>query len=487
MKPKTTKDTLKVKQTKTIEDLTKTYTKNMNSKTVRLYGRESEYPLVSLNPHRYGEGILADDIEKVFQDMNKEYGWNQILDPETRRVIAVDAKIKHQIVNIGTDFGACTLEIAYAPNKTLKETEDQCNEVLGKVNKILKENNIALLGYGIQPISAPDTKLLAAKGRAATLESRFYTKEKLNGHNTDVHYHTINASEQIHIDVSKKEAIRVMNMLNTLTPLLISLYGNSGVWLGKIDQEHNDPRERFWDWVVNIPQDKKRKGIPKQFKNIDDYLNTILEFQPVMTVRKGEDQIEYVEFQGLNSMKEYLIEKGKGKVIKPGTRKNPQINHQVGEYISATDLDLGVHDSFVWYDNRLKSLYGTVESRVIAQQPIKDQMTPIALLKGLTENLNTIEKYIKYELPNEFKENLSKYRNYSIEKGMKYTIEDISVKKYLYDILDIANSGLEIVGEQTQYLKPLYERLEKEKNPSDEIKDVYSRKGIKGLIQERKL
>lgn len=461
-----------------IDQLKKQYEKEFVVNGQRKYGRESEYPLVYAT-EKFGQAALFDDVEKVFEDLIDQ-GATPTIDNVTNRIIGVTQTVEDTPVEISTDFGACTLEVAYTPESNLDNIQSESKQTMDILVDAFGARNIAILGYGIQPISPPDRSLLPQKRRAATLESRFYTKYRLNGHNTDVHYHTINASEQIHIDVDIEEAIPILNALNKITPALIALYANSQVWKGEVDKDMIEPREKFWDWVVNIPQDQTRKGIPKEFANIEDYLDTIWNYQPIMTVRNKEGETHYLEFNNEKTMKEYIA-KNEGNVIMPGTRLDPEIVKAVGPNVTPDYIDILVHDSFVWYDNRLKSSYGTIESRMFSQQPQGEEMTPVALLKGLVSNYKTFMEYAGDIASSQ--QELALQRDEAIRHGLN---ADVGKPAYVManELVQIANNGLGS-GEK-KYLEPLQHRIDNIRTRSEDASRIYALGGIKELVRDRK-
>ncbi|USN45824.1 MAG: hypothetical protein H6502_01685 [Candidatus Woesearchaeota archaeon] len=460
------------------------YAKKFTLGEKRLFGRESELPLVYISKDWFGEAARFPDVESVFARLAED-GFTPNVDPSTKHIVGVTGNVAGYDVTVTTDFGACTLEVAFAPTSSLQESAMQTNAVMGMLADYFLAKDIAILGYGIQPLTAPDRSLLPIKGRAATLESRFYTQERLNGHNTDVHFHTINASEQIHVDVSAAEAIPVLNALTKITPYLHALFANSAVWKGHPDELYLEPREKFWDWVVNIPQDTFRKGLPHFFSSLDMYLATILEFEPVMTVRTVEGTNQYLEFFGTRSFREYL-EKGRSQVIVPGSKKNPKLVAGVGEEISPAVLDLLVHESFVWFANRLKSVYGTIELRSFAQQPFDAAHAPEALVRGLLHNKEEFLSYVR-SLPGMTVLKLRKDREAILREGFGARIDQLNMPAHLGELLRIAEDGLRRGGEDPAYLDPLQQRLRDRTNPSTQAKQLWEQGGIEKIIKERAL
>ena len=325
------------------------YTKNFKGRSI---GLEYEFPIVKkdLTAPTY------DEMKRIFDFLNgkKIYDGNNIVGVENHGIVT-------------TDYGVCTLEVNFPPAKDLFEAKDIYDKIMEEVLYAVKSAGLKLMFYGIQPISRPDKRLIAPKKRYTTLTKRFGMPNVL--------YHTVNASAQVHIGLHKHEMVDAVNELNKVSPVLIDMNANSRVWWCNI----NEPRELFWDWVVNIPQDKGRKGIPLKFESLDDYLNKIFEFEPIMTKRGNT----YGEFHGLSSFNEFL--QNGGKIY------DPESNELIKE-IKPEEIDIYAHDSFIWWDARLKSAYGTIELRCCSQQTKERQMVVPALALGLIENLDELKK-----------------------------------------------------------------------------------------------
>ena len=475
-----------------LSDVQSFYTEKMDPKGDRTIGPEVEYPMV-----RKADlgSVDTDDLKVIFGEFGNR-GWSIVPDGQTRfPVLAFKGEGDEKFV-VTTDFGAGTLEINLPPRTDLHRIEKDFSSVLGEVSGILMEKGFLLLGYGIQPVSPPSVDLVAKKGRYQTLANRFYTREKiewLNGdESTDVLYHTINSASQVHVRVrDSEEAVKAVNLLNKASPLFSALLGNSPIWIGGNGDRDKDVRQRFWNWVVNIEQDQWRKGIPKRtFTSFDDYVDTVLRFEPVMTARiRAHEVAGYLEIVGAKSLRECL-ERGNMQVVDPGTFNKRSFDTD-GDFegalregnnlqtIHAEGIDVHAHDSFVWYDARVKGEYGTVEVRCASQQPPEDQLVVAALSTGLIENLDGLGALLGGFSMAEARA----AQEDCIKHGLHGSYEDASAVSLAKKMVEVAYEGLRRrAKDEESYLEPLRERVKDKKNPADIVLKAYESHGMAGVI-----
>ena len=322
---------------------------------------------------------------------------------------------------------------------------------------------------------------MAPKSRYAALSRRFYTREH---HDTspdgDVYFHSINAAEQVHIDpLNEQEAVRMVNLYNGLAPVLIALFSNSQVWGNTVDRRR-EPRELFWDRVVNIPEDMHRKGIAPSVSSLDDYVDLVLGYQPILTKRDGN----YWEFSGKKSMRKYL-ERGIAQGVVPGSSENDTKIDLLPEPVDLYAL-LGT----VWHEARLTG-YGTVEVRSPANQPLDSITSVAALVLGLSikqeEAEKLLEKYGAWKDKGGRYEVLQQARLSAIWNGLQGNMGNVSLLRIADEMVQLADDGLRGIGEESKHLDALRNRINYEKNPSDIVVDVYQRGGIRAVVDHTKI
>ena len=442
----------------------------------RRVGIEAEYALVSSRDSDFGHAIKFPQLELFFESlMEKHPDLKPTHDPVTKKILELNGNVNDVNFGLGPEFGACTLEVRMEPNGDLKSAGEEVDTVLSEIVPVAEENDFYILGYGIQPITPPHIDLVPPKGRQKALNKRFWTTEKLTAPNTDVQFHTINAAAQVHVDIGTGEEMKAVNVFNTYAPAMAALFANSQVWKGRVDLDYIEPREKFWDWVVNVPQDMHRKGIAPRFKDLEQYVHTSTSFQPIMTMRDGE----FLEFYGTTSYREYL-HKGRAQVIVPGTSSDPQIPKK-GSWITPEDIDIHISDSFDWWEARVRCGQGTLEVRPCSQQPKEDGLALPALSLGLVNNID---------------EALPVLNEYTIEEviqgresAIKHGLNGQMGRKHMYvvakEMLDLACRGLEPTD--AKLLRPLYDRVESKKTLSEEASELFRTGGVDKLVERYRI
>lgn len=436
-------------------------------------GLELEYPLTNIK----GEAIQWKTTSKTFKTLKKPK-WKHVKDEGTGEIIALKCPQRKDSKGnfgysqdvIGTDVGACTLEMSLTPEVNLYNLQKHLNFRLQQVTSAVRKNRCKVLGLGIQPITPPNKTLLAKKGRYVFFENdstnRFIPQE--NG--VDLHMFAITAANQVHLDVNQENAVLALNTVNKLSPLLTALTANASIWKGMIDPQWKDMREIAWDlcWTNRVEQ----TGIPKEFQDFSDYVETLCSFRPLMIKRENEffqilDQKTYKEFILAQKPQEVSDVHGKIKKVKPKLS------------------DIYLHSGFAWWDARLSPSHGTLEVRTCGAQPIEATLAIPAIALGILENLEEAQK-LSSKLSHK---QWTKLRFDALRNTFNATpANGKSIIPYIKRLLDIAKKGLEKRGlHEEEFLEPLEKRLSEKKSPADNIIEIFNRKGIEGVLEHSEI
>lgn len=486
-----------------IEQIEKAYSANWRESDKRTVGPEEEYPLINLKTL---ESAKHSDLEKLFVELNNS-GWKKYYDDQTKKLVGVKKKVSGYESIISTDFGTGTVEINFPFGTNLNEIKLEYDVILNQAALAAKSCGLAMLGYAIQPLSKPSSSLVAQKGRYNSLNARFWTTHRLKPTRedpclTDVHYHTINSANQVHVSVKNEdEAIKGVNLLNAAVPILIGMNANSPVWMGKPDKKYMEPRELFWDWVVDIPRDNQniRKGIPRKFTSLGDYVSEIVKFEPVLSARQVNGEVRYIELFGCNSFSDFM-DKGYSKVFLPGTvdravyDNTGNISKSIKgakkiiengcslDIIEPTLIDLYAHDSFVWYDARLKAEYGTIELRCAGQQPPGEEFVIPGITLGLMEKLDDLEQL----LGNYSTDETRIARLDAAKKGFNAKYAGDSIQALAHELYCIAHEGLKYRKQNEEHvLEPLEERIHTGINSASKALDDYYKGGLRYMVEKK--
>jgi len=426
----------------------------------RRIGAELKFPLVK------PDGTAA-DFKTVCALWNylQTRGWEPVKDKMTGRVIGAKKPGPRNDTYAGCETGFCKTEFSLAHVSNLFGLKKQIDELREELRQFSDEKGVLFLGYGIQPVTRPNKKLLIKKGRTRPWAKVFGSNRHIAKQDgDDMHLLTINAASHVHLSVSQDEIIDAVNVLNGFAGAQLALNANSNIWRGRVDPKYKCVAEKFWDWWM---PDEDRVGIPKKpFRDIKDYVKTIAEFKPVYVMRDKKPVIlnEYESFD------EYFSS-GKATGLNTEGKKIPLVPKN-------SDIDL--HNSCYWYNARI-SRYYTVENRVNDQQPPEELVCISALTLGLISALEQAGKELSnYDWPQ-----LRCTRDVACRQGLLGRIGNLELKKLALRMLFIAREGLlqRGLGEEI-FLEPLQRRICNLTCPADKAEQMFQQGGAKTLVEK---
>ena len=430
----------------------------------RRIGAELKFPLVNAN----GEAAPREAVAALWAFL-EGLGWEPVVDELTRRIVGAKKAGPQNDTVASCETGYCKTEFALAHVADLLELRDAVTELCEKLRAFSDCEGVYFLGYGIQPKTPPSKRLLIKKGRTAFWGKVFRSNHVIAPQDgDDVHLFTVNASSQVHVDVTEEEAIPAVNVFNGLAGAQIALTADSSVWQGRVDPDFKCVCEMFWDWWM---PDGKRVGIPAQpFQDMTDYVHTIARLRPIYVKRDGKP----VGVMDYKTFAEYYQAGERARGV--GAR-----GHEVPLTPRADDIDQ--HGTFYWYNARI-SRYYTLENRVNDQQPPGGLLCVPALTLGILEALAEAKEIIASYVW----EDLAAARVAACREGLGAVAGDVAVDELAARMLKVAQLGLERRGlGEEQFLEPLWRRLKERRCPADDAVEVFDEGGIEALVDARRL
>lgn len=431
----------------------------------RRIGSELKFPLVTPG----GEAVDASVTRALWKFLVNK-GWKPLEDPLTAEVIGAikDGDMNEHRASCETGF--CKVEFSLAHTDNLIELDRTVQDLLRLMREFSGVSGTAFLGYGLQPLTPPGKHLLMKKSRNLFWERLF---------GPDVNLFTINASNQVHIDVTMDEAVDAINVFNGLAGAQIALTANSSVWKGKVDDEYRCAGEMFWDrWLKEKHQ--TRYGVPeRKYLDLEDYFLYILSFSPVYVRRNGVP----LALPHCRTFSDFYT-------CKPPVRCAEKAEGSCGltpdgedVHVERQEHDLDQHFTFFWHNARL-SRYYTLENRINDQQPPAEILTIPAFTLGIMENLGSAVSLVN-EYPWEV---LRQTRVQAARHGLDAVVEGIRVSRLSRDALEIAEAGLKKRGMAEEvFLRPLRERLQQGGCPADRAAKVFKDTGSEGFVEAFKI
>ncbi len=393
---------------------------------------------------------FLENISRMRNGWQKNYGYLLIDGRWVRCCTSVSKKIGGYNACISTDVGTGQIEASVTPSHTLRKAEERLRETLTTMCYVAEKSGMYILGLGIQPYASPEPKLVMPKGRYLTFLEIFGEHLGIN---------SMNAAAQCHVEVTHGEAPAVANAYNGFSPALQALTANSAIVAGKLT-EHVEFGRRGWDSLAESGKiDAHRVGIAERFDSVPVYFDRMLQFSPILTARPGRE-FRFADPGLKEPMAKYL-----GQYVEVYNLKDGGITK-----IRITPTDIAFLEGTIWWEARLKSVFGTVELRCCPFQPNINMIMAInAVALGLAANSAEAEEYLDLFTH----EQLSQARFDVQKNGLDSKLRDIPITEVAAKMLEIARKGLIAIGEDTSYLAPLEHNLSNKTNPATRSIEVY--------------
>ncbi len=428
----------------------------------RRVGAELKFPFVMPD----GSAAEMREVDALWSFLASK-GWEQVTDEHVGLVIGARKPGPRNDTVAGCETGFCKVEFSLAHAGDLHELAGMLEELRGILAEFSESTGVGFLGLGIHPVTPPSGRLEMKKGRNVFWKKAFGSNDHISPEEgDDVHLFTVSASNQIHVDVSKEEAAKALNVFNGFAPAQIACTANSNVWKGELDPEHKCVGELFWDWWLS---NGDRHGIPpRPFESLEDYVETLARMRPVYVKRDGHP----VGLPGFASFADYYASKHPEGVDVEGN----------GVALEPQPDDIDRHATFCWYCARI-SRYYTLENRVNDQQPPEDLICVAALTLGLTEAMDEGWAVLRrlYEW-----EDLRQARLVACKDGLEGEIGTVRLRGLAWIMLGLADMGLRQRGlGEEKYLAPLRRRVMEGVCPAAENEALFKEGGLPALLTAR--
>jgi gamma-glutamylcysteine synthetase len=274
--------------------------------------------------------------------------------------------------------------------------------------------------------------------------------------NSSVHMATTAASTQVHVSVTRDEAVQVADTMTALSGPLIAICQNSPVHEGRIDpQGRNAVREELWD---NISYPERPTIPPKPFFTFDNYVNFMLSCETFMVPDPQHPDR-----------------------VLPCSMKLGHLLQAEKNSNGYSQRIVNLHEGTVWISTRPRSLFGTVEIRVMCQQPFSTGAAVAALILGAVCEWQNLHKVVMH-YPWEFWLTM---RRLAIREGLDGAVDGIKIRDIAKLLLTSAYTGLynRDLGEEA-YLGEIRDRVYGEKPvPAQIAREAFKRGGIPELVR----
>ena len=465
---------------------------------LRTVGREAEFPVVDqagraadidrLWPLLLEREVAAEDNKLGVRGQDLGFRGSLPVPSSLAPAVLAPLKIKRDAVNtdliVGLDgaaysyaleVGKGTIELNVGPCATLFELEDAFRTALARLARAAAQLGWRVLGYGVQPLSPPTRALLSPKQRYRALADIM---------GADWLWYTVTASDQTHVDVSRDEAVGMLNFGNLVAPVVVALCANSPVAAGALTGDCSGREGR----MINALYGERHGMIARPYADLTDFVAR-LSRMPALLRREGERLLP----DGRPFSDVLRADYGKARSEERGERRErlPVSPRSSSLTPNAFDAFL-LHDHYIWHSARLRTAYGTVELRPACQQPPHELMAATALYLGLVEGHEEITDYMQVALapageergnPVPLSECWPRMRQYHERVVRAGLAAPEPVPGFLAGVLGLAEAALARRGYGEEgMLAPLWQRLEQKENPAQRVQRVFAEEGLEGLL-----
>lgn len=398
----------------------------------RSVGREAEHPVVDA----HGRAVDIADLWTALAepgDMKAKYEGDLLVQLDGDRF------------SFAAEVGKGTIEIVLPPSEDLFGIQANYEEARERLLFAASRFGFRVLGYGIQPITAPTREFMAPKQRYGTLMDIIGDSWL---------WFTLTASDQVHVAIGRDEIVPYANLTNALSAVTVGLCANSPVYLG---QEHGvcSAREAR---MATIYAEHHRHGMPAApARDLPHYIEQIA-VQPFLMERidgltrvYGRPFVEWLEAHGGADA--------------PGS-------------FEAFEL----HDHYIWNSGRPRNRHGTLELRSACQQPPHEHMAAATLGLGMVAAAPALAKLLDERLGAGAWEAMRQWHHDVIRVGLA---AEEPAPGLLHAILDRIEDALWQRGRgEERLLVPLRKRADARENPAQRALDTLRGRGLAAMIDQ---
>jgi gamma-glutamylcysteine synthetase len=395
----------------------------------RTIGREAEYPVVTAA----GE---AADVRRLWEPLQAlgDFGVQHDGGDPTRMIVGLEG----EGVSYSLEVGWGTVEVITGPCAGLFELQAAHEAAMQRLLQAAAGLDYRVLGYGIQPLTPPTLDLISPKQRYLLL-NQVMAGAWL--------WFTVTASDQVQIDISRPELVRMMNFGNLIAPVLVALCANSPICEGRASP-YASAREGY---VGQAYAGKYRYGMNERpFADVADFVETLSGETCLMLPENSA----YVPYN--RPFVTYLAEHGP----------------DFAAYLT--------HEHYTWNSARARTNHATIELRPACQQPWPEHMAVAALGLGLIEAVLAIERYFEQSFGVEVWPVLHAYQQEVIIHGLA---APEPAPGFLPNVVTLAAEALQKRGRGEEvFMEPLFNRLSRGANPAQQARRLFDQGGLPRLL-----
>ncbi|MGT2637788.1 gamma-glutamylcysteine synthetase [Streptococcus ratti] len=357
--------------TKAIDLLKRRYLDNIKESPEAYIGVELEFPIVNLKQEATDLRVTKALLSYLPQVLPFEV---EKCDTDGQPVQLVNKSTEDRIL---FEVSYNTIEFALGKVKKIQDAEKRFNHYLEAVQDFLDQYNHAIQGFGVHPYwNLNDNSAVKLPRYQMLLDFLALSKNKKDPFfHKFPQYGSFICGNQVQLDVSKDNYLRVINAFNKIEAAKAYLFANSEFW-GQ-NWPFKISRDIFWENSMHGVF-KENVGVnSRSFKTEEDFFDYLAGSALFTAERNGE--VYY--FEPIRA-RDYLLQKD----ISAWNLKGEKVT------LLPQETDFDSHRSYQ-YQNLTKR--GTVEFRSVCTQPLDQTFAPVAFHVGLLANLDNLEKFLQ--------------------------------------------------------------------------------------------
>lgn len=455
-------------------------------------GIESEFPVVDND----GEVTTREAVEAVFRWLIERHGFEPYHDGMTGCLVGARKLQGESRLDVGTDYGFCTLEVAFPPEESFDSAELAWNGFLDEVLlPALASQGLSVLGYGCQPKSlAAGRPYIADKGHYQLVFynlNRYPSPEVVDGFPSY-------ASLQFNLDVALPKVVLATNTFIKLSPLICAWSANSPVFGGHIQPWLETRAQAYLAAADTSPIYANRFYFPRRlFTSLADYLREAWAL-PIYEVRRGgnifrplEEGLTLLEFATTTVRRKFIDLHGEVAMLDcvvddlatglacmwPTVRIKARMNEALTlpEILAAVEADqaeLALADAG----------RGTfIEVRHLPALGRRETFAWLAMFLGWLANIDACAALVEEWSLEEVKACLDEV----LVHGWDTCMRGRRLKQWGQEAFDLAGDSSSLIP--LHQLIPLRQRLDEGTSPATDAIATFSEHGVDALVAQLKL
>jgi gamma-glutamylcysteine synthetase len=397
----------------------------------RTIGREAEYPVVTAT----GEAADVRRLWEPLQSLGDFRVQHDSFNPNRLIVSLEDDQAGYTL-----EVGLGTVEVITGPCADLFELQAAHEAAMRRLLQAAARLDYRILGYGIQPLTPPSLDLMAPKHRYQVIYKALGQPWL---------WFTLTASDQVQIDISGPELVRMINFGNLMAPVMVALCANSPIWEGR-SQPYISARE---GQMGQIHAAEYRHGmVARPFEDAADFIETMSR-QICLVLRQN---LQYSVYN--QPFLTYLAQHGP----------------DFPAYL--------LHEHYIWNSARARTNHATIELRPACQQPWPEHMAAAALGLGLVEAAGAIEALLERLFGADTWPALRAYHQQVIAHGLA---APPPAPDLLLQIVTLAAEALRQRGRGEEiFIESLFGRLRQGANPAQRALQIFQQEGLAALVAQ---